>query len=95
MTPFTVNSMFTSAGTGPAAAALRSVQSQSSIARLFLVLVLLVIAIPLAIVMLFAAMIAGVFILGLIGVNRALRRLKGLLPRTDGRENVRVIRRVE
>lgn len=89
-------STFANEGTGRAHTVFRTVAAQPSwITRIALATFLLVIGLPIMLLFMLA-LICGVMIFGVLSlVNALLLRLKGSLPsRPDGRENVRVIRRL-
>lgn len=83
-----------SRGSEHAGQAWRAVQSQPSwIARLAGAIIVLVIAVPFVLLVLLA-LLAGVVVFGALAlVNVVVAWVRGVLPRHDGRENVRVIRR--
>ena len=70
------------------------VASQPSwIVRLALVIFLLVVGLPILLLIGLAIFAATIVFTGFALVNLALVRLRGTLPKRDGRSNVRVIRR--
>ena len=56
---------------------------------------LLVVGIPVLLLVLVALIVAAALFTVLWGVNRLITAFRGALPRDDGRENVRVIRRID
>jgi hypothetical protein len=86
---------FTQQGAGPAAAAWRLAARQPSwVTRFALLAFLLVIGLPLAILFLLALLAATLVFGALALASAAGMWLRGKLPRRDGRENVRIIRRI-
>ncbi|MHC5028070.1 MAG: hypothetical protein ACYTGR_15055 [Planctomycetota bacterium] len=53
----------------------------------------LILAIPIILLIGFALVVATLLFMVLAAANWVIRTVKGVLPRDDGRENVRVIRR--
>lgn len=89
-------STFANEGAGRAGAAWRTVAAQPSwVTRFALIAFLIVIGLPI-LLLLFLALIVATIVFGVLALaNAVLIRLRGALPRDDGRANVRVIRRVE
>lgn len=67
----------------------------SWITRLTVLTFLLVIGIPVAVLILAAILAAGIIFGLLVLANNLVMKIKGMLPKRDGRENVRVIRRID
>ncbi|MEE8155443.1 MAG: hypothetical protein V3T53_10875 [Phycisphaerales bacterium] len=65
----------------------------SWVVRLALVIFVLVIGLPLLLLAVVAVIAAIIVFTGLAIINAAGAKLRGLLPKRDGRSNVRVIRR--
>ena len=87
-----------SSGIGPGGRrvvnAWQAVHRQPSwIVRLTLTVFLLVIAVPILLLVIIAALVASVAFTAFWSVNRIQRALRGERPDARGRENVRVIRR--
>jgi uncharacterized membrane protein required for colicin V production len=79
-----------------AGAAWQTVSAQPGwIVRTTSLVFLLVIGVPILVLLVLAILAALVVFSILWGVNRLLGGLRGILPRRDGRENVRVIRRID
>jgi uncharacterized membrane protein required for colicin V production len=77
-------------------AAWQTVNTQPGwIVRTTALVFLLVIGVPILVLLVLAILAALVVFSVLWGVNRLLGGLRGILPRRDGRENVRVIRRID
>ncbi len=88
VTQFAVSSFDRAGGTFRFAA-----RQPSWIARATLIAFLLVIGAPILLVLLLALLV-GVVVFGVLaGVNRVVTGVRGVMPRDDGRENVRVIQR--
>ncbi|HRP63869.1 MAG TPA: hypothetical protein PK400_11285 [Phycisphaerales bacterium] len=89
-------STFAQEGAGRAGAAWRTVASQPSwITRIALMAFLIIVGLPILLLLLFALLVATIVFVILALINAVLVRLRGAMPRNDGRENVRVIRRAE
>ena len=87
-------STFSGNGAHRAAAAWQTAASQPSwVARAALVVFLIVIGLPLMLLFLLALLLAVIVFTALAGVNFIIAKVRGILPRSDGRENVRVIQR--
>lgn len=88
--------MFSNQGSQRLAGVFRTVQSQPSwISRAALLVFVLVIGIPILLLALLAVF-AAVVVFGMLSLFHGLTtRLRGLMPRNDGRANVRVMHRVE
>ena len=72
----------------------RWLTSQPSwVIRLALVIFVLVVGLPLLLLAVVAVIAATIVFTGLALINAAGARLRGLLPKRDGRSNVRVIKR--
>jgi hypothetical protein len=80
-----------------AGAAWQTVNTQPGwIVKTTVVVFLLVIGVPILLLLMFALIAAALIFAVLWGVNALLGALRGILPRRgDGRENVRVIRRMD
>ncbi len=65
----------------------------SWVVRLALVMFLLVVGLPLLLLAIVAVIAATIVFTGLALINASVARLRGFLPKRDGRSNVRVIRR--
>ena len=77
-----------------AARSYRWVASQPSwIVRLALLIFLLIVGLPILILVGLAIFAATIVFTGFALMNVALIRLRGILPKRDGRSNVRVIKR--
>jgi hypothetical protein len=69
-------------------------QSQPGwITRLAAIAVLMVIGLPIFLLVMFAFLVGGIVFAFLALTNALVVKVKGVLPRRDGRENVRVIHR--
>jgi hypothetical protein len=89
-------STFTEQGTQRAARAWQTVASQPSwIARIALYTFLIVIGLPIAILFVLALVLAMFVFAVLAGCYWLWTRVRGALPRRDGRENVKVVRRAD
>ena len=87
-------STFSGSGAQRAAAAWQTAASQPSwVARAALLVFLIVVGLPLLALFLVALFLATIVFAVLAGVNFVLLKIRGILPRNDGRENVRVIQR--
>ena len=87
-------SNFTTPGAQRATAIWQTAASQPSwISRAVLVTFLLVIGIPIFLLVLLALLVATVVFALLWGANALMTKMRGVLPRRDGRQNVRVIQR--
>ena len=93
MFQFTRMSTYSSRGFERAAAALRLVQSQPGwITRLAALVMLIVIGLPIFLLVMLA-LFAGGFVFALLALFNGLAlKIRSVLPRRDGRENVRIIR---
>lgn len=69
--------------------------SGGGVLRALTILVVLIVAIPVALILAAVGIVGLLVLLGLALVNRLIAGVRGLGPRRDGRENVRVIRRDE
>ena len=77
-----------------AARGYRWLTSQPSwVVRLALVIFILVVGLPLLLIAIVAVIAATIVFTGLALINAGVARLRGFLPKRDGRSNVRVIRR--
>ena len=96
MLQFTRISTYSSRGFDRAGAVLRMVQSQPGwITRLAALVVLIVIGLPIFLLVMFA-LFAGGFVFAMLALFNGLAlKIRSVLPRRDGRENVRVIQRAE
>jgi hypothetical protein len=63
------------------------------VSRLALMCFLVLVALPIVLLVLAAFFVAMLLFGVLAGVNVVLNAVRGVLPRSDGRENVRVIQR--
>lgn len=87
---------YAESGSERATAAWQSINSQPSwLARAVVWAFLIVVALPLLLLMIIALLVATIVFGVLWLVNKVLLLLRPVLPRRDGRENVRVIRRVD
>jgi hypothetical protein len=88
--------MISSAGAERVSTVFRAVQSHPGwIKRWALLAALIVIGVPIFLLVMLAVM-AGVLVFGGLAAGNALaNRIRGLMPRSDGRSNVRVIQRAE
>jgi hypothetical protein len=87
---------YASEGQERAGAAWRAVNTQPGwIVKATVFAFLLVVGVPVVLLLLLALLVAGLLFAVLWGANALVRRLKGLMPQRDGRENVRVIRRID
>lgn len=83
---------FSTIGTERVARAWRFVASQPSwLTRLAFTVFLLVVGLPLMALFLFAMLLAIAVFLVLAGVNALIGLARGLFPRNDGRDNVRIV----
>lgn len=73
----------------------KSQEAFGRLQRAILLAFLIVISLPIVLLVLLALLTAVMVFAVLAAANIVLRRLVHLLPRRDGRSNVRVIRRVE
>jgi len=79
-----------------AGAAWRTINTQPGwIVKATVFAFLLVVGVPVVLLLLLALFVAGLLFTVLWGANALVRRLKRLMPQRDGRENVRVIRRID
>lgn len=69
------------------------VQQPSWIVRVAMLAFVLIVAIPFLVLFVVAVVVGGLLFAGLAAVNAVVGRIRGSLPKDDGRENVRVIRR--
>ena len=65
----------------------------SWVVRLVLLIFMLVVGLPLLLLAIVAVIAATIVFTGLALINAGVARLRGLLPKRDGRSNVRVIKR--
>ncbi len=87
-------STFSSEGAQRAASAWQTASRQPSwITRATLLVFLVVVGLPLLMLFLLALCAATIVFGVLAGVNFILLKIRGVLPRNDGRKNVRVIER--
>jgi hypothetical protein len=87
---------FAGPGAQRATQAWQTINTQPSwIVKAATLVFLLVVGIPILLLVLLALILATAVFAVLWGVNRVLAGFRGVLPRNDGRENVRVIRRVD
>jgi predicted PurR-regulated permease PerM len=75
-----------------AAGVYRSASSQPLLFRVLVLVIAVLIAIPLAAIIIALGLIAFVGVVVYVAGRRLRRWIRNLLPRDDGRENVRVIR---
>lgn len=96
MFQFTRISTYSSRGYERAGTVLRMVQSQPGwITRLAALVVLIVIGLPIFLLVM-VALFAGAFVFAMLAlINGLAMKIRGGLPRSDGRENVRVIQRAD
>jgi len=79
-----------------AGAAWRTINTQPGwIVKATVFAFLLVVGVPVVLLLMLALFVAGLLFAVLWSINALIRRLKGLMPQRDGRENVRVIRRID
>ena len=85
---------FVNVGAQRAGATYRAAARQPSwIVRAVTLTILLVIAIPVFLLVMFALLCGAIVFTVLYGVNAVITGVKNLFPGSDGRENVRIIRR--
>ena len=87
-------SNFAGQGATRASAIWQTAASQPSwLSRIVLMTFILVIALPIFVLVLLALFVASIVFAALWGVNYLVAKVRGALPHSDGRKNVRVIRR--
>ena len=87
---------FATSGSQRAGQAWRMASRQPSwITRITVLAFLLVIGIPVGLLILGAILAAALIFGVLVLVNGLMMKIRGLLPKRDGRKNVRVIRRID
>ena len=87
-------STFSTSGAQRAATAWQTAAAQPSwITRVTMLVFLVVVGLPLLLLILLALFAATVVFFALAAVNFVLSRFRRILPRDDGRQNVRVIER--
>jgi len=87
---------FSATATDAAGSTVRMIRAQPNwLIRLLALVFVMVVVLPLVLLLLMVVLLLAV-VLAVVGVVRALMdRLRGLLPRNDGRSNVRVVRRAD
>jgi cobalamin synthase len=87
---------FSAKATDAAGSTVRMIRAQPNwLIRLLALVFVIVVVLPFALLLIVVVLVAAVAIAALAGVRAAINRLRGLLPRDDGRSNVRVVRRVD
>jgi hypothetical protein len=87
---------FSAGATDAAGTTVRMIRAQPNwLVRLLAVIFVIVVVLPLTLLMIVVVLVAAVVIACLVGIRALVNRLRGLLPRHDGRSNVRVVRRTD
>ena len=87
-------SAFSSTATDAAGSTVRMIRAQPNwLIKLLALIFVIVVVLPLALLMIVVVLIAALVIAVLAGIRVLMGRLRGLLPRDDGRSNVLVMRR--